>query len=152
MVSFVAFVCVKFHIYYAKMIFKFTINLWKIWMKCFGVINGCLCFLWNIWVILIPLYLQHVQRLYLCFLWKLAHGSVLFYALLCFHENLIIIFWLDHMHMSLQFNWNMQIFFFVSLIVSCTIIYCRCWTTMCLEVGLDLYSFLKFITEYLVHV
>jgi hypothetical protein len=88
------------------------INLWKIWMKCFGVINECLCFLWNIWVILIPLYLQHVQRLYLCFLWKLAHGSVLFYALLCFHENLIIIFWLDLMHMSLQFNWNMQICFF----------------------------------------
>lgn len=64
-----------------------------------------------------------------------------FYALLMFlwkfnHNTLIYL-----MHSRLPFFSNMQMGIAVSLIMSCAIICSRYWTTMCLELGFEFYSF-----------
>lgn len=64
-----------------------------------------------------------------------------FYALLMFlwKFNLNTLIYL--MHSRLPFFSNMKMCIVVSLIMSCAIICSRYWTTMCLELGFEFYSF-----------
>lgn len=103
--------------------------------KCFAVINECLSYF-------LAFVLATCSKNIFLFLvetctWFCTFDAPFMFSWKFNHNTLIYL-----IHMRLLFHWNMKMCFAVSLIMFCTIIYCRCWTTMCLEVGFKFCSFL----------
>ena len=145
-------VCVKFYFYFVKMILKFKfMMILQVYDKSlensYDIIccdQWRFCLLWNIWVSSISLYLQYVLRIDFCLLLKLAHGSVLFMPFYVSwkleHDTLIYLMYTFVFH----FIETYKCVLISHLLCLVLVIYCRCWTTMCLEVGIEFLFFLAF--------